>query len=99
MLGRSDGTFPTVSNIALSFTPSGLAIRRLRRDGLLDLATGNIFGSNIAVLLGNGSGGFQTPISVGTGRAAMAVESVSLEATASLDLPVANRRQQCHGVT
>jgi hypothetical protein len=91
MLGRNDGTFPTVSNIALSFTPNGLAIGDFNGDGLLDLATGNIFGSNIVVLLGNGSGGFQAPISVATGSGPMAVESVSLRGSGVLDLWCANR--------
>jgi hypothetical protein len=63
-LGKANGTFGTAQNFSVGSQPDGLAAADLNHDGHLDLIVadfGNL-GSNIdvAVLLGNGDGTFQT---------------------------------------
>ena len=68
MLGNGNGTFDPPNSFPTGLEPYGVAIGDLNRDGDLDLATANLGGSSVSVLLGNGDGSFapETPFVVGT---------------------------------
>jgi len=70
-LGKKNGTFGAAQNFSVGSQPDGLVAADLNHDGILDLIVadfGNL-GSNIdvAVLLGNGDGTFQTSRRFGPG--------------------------------
>jgi hypothetical protein len=73
LLGNGDGSFqpPVVANAGLN--PTFIASADMNGDGKLDLVITNSFGANsspdtVSVLLGNGDGSFQTPITVNAGN-------------------------------
>jgi len=96
MLGNGDGTFgPGVSSGAGN-RPVHLAVGDLNGDGKLDLAVTTEAASSagtvsmLLVLLGNGDGSFQTPVSYDTGGSAESVAVGDFNGDAKLDLAVAN---------
>jgi hypothetical protein len=80
-------TFNTGTNIR----PGALAVGDLNGDGKMDVAAANITGSNVTVLLGNGSGDLQTAqqFAVGTSPGSIAVGDFNNDT--KLDLVTANR--------
>jgi len=69
-LGNGDGTFKPSTKLAIgSYLPTAVAIVDLNGDGKLDIVTANqAYPSGaISVLLGNGNGTFQTPLTVTLG--------------------------------
>jgi uncharacterized protein (TIGR03437 family) len=73
LLGNGSGGFSAAlgSPVAVGAGPESLAVADFNGDGNPDIATANLNGSNVTVLLGNGLGGFATapgnPFTVGTG--------------------------------
>jgi FG-GAP-like repeat/FG-GAP repeat len=68
LLGNGDGTFTTGGTFEAGVAAESLVAADFNNDGILDLAVGNYPGlhrteGSISVLLGNGDGTFQTPIS------------------------------------
>lgn len=63
-LGNGDGTFQaaTITHIATGFGPAEGHLVSLRGNGTQDLIVGSFNTNEIAVLLGNGNGTFQTPV-------------------------------------
>ena len=64
-LGNGDGTFGTAKNFKVATANSGsrlLAIGDFDEDGIQDLVATNTSLSNVAVLLGNGDGTFNTAV-------------------------------------
>jgi len=64
LLGNGDGSFQAVKNTSISGGANGLVIADFNQDGVPDIATseGPSFGSNLALLLGNGDGTFQVSV-------------------------------------
>ncbi len=99
MLGIGDGTFNTSSIPSQGISPKAVAVGDFNGDGYLDLAVANSCGTDtscssagkVAILRGDGSGGFSTLLSntpAGTGPSAVAV--ADLNGDGNLDLAVAD---------
>lgn len=74
LLGNGDGTFqPVVTYNSGGLYPDGVALGDVDGDGKLDLIVSNQWNSSkptfglVGVLLGNGNGTFQNPVTYGTG--------------------------------
>jgi len=69
LLGNGDGTFQAAVTYSLggNYVPNSIAVGDLRGDGILDLVTTNNVAPGISVLLGNGDGTFQAPVSYNPG--------------------------------
>ncbi|MDQ2869849.1 MAG: VCBS repeat-containing protein, partial [Acidobacteriota bacterium] len=59
LLGRGDGSFQPRTEFAVGSRPNSIALADFNRDGKPDVAVAND-GGTIALLLGNGSGGFSS---------------------------------------
>src|SRR5437660_165594 len=78
--------FPTGGN-----DPASVAVGDFNGDGKLDLAVANIGSNSVAVLLGNGDGTFQVPLSSLVGDAPAFVAVGDFNGDGKPDLVVANR--------
>jgi hypothetical protein len=69
--GNGDGTFGPRTDIALSLMPLALTVGDFNGDGKADIAvaTGNATTDNVTMLLGNGNGTFQVPVTTVTDTA------------------------------
>jgi hypothetical protein len=81
LLGNANGTFQPARTSGTGMTPLSLAVGDFNGDGKLDLATANqgvsypnsnyvydnVYNNDVSILLGNGDGTFQAPVSVGLG--------------------------------
>jgi len=67
-LGNGNGTFqaPTFLQLPSGFNASGATVGDFNGDGKLDVAVISNDGTQLLVLLGNGNGSFQTPVSYNT---------------------------------
>lgn len=99
MIGKGDGTFSTKSVPSQGISPTSVAVGDFNGDGILDLAVANSCGTDtscssagkVAVLEGDGSGGFSTLLSntaAGTGPSALVV--ADLNGDGDLDVAVAD---------
>lgn len=61
LIGDGAGSFAVTANQTLGFSPEGLAVADLNRDGTLDALIGAPATSQLAYLRGLGDGGFATP--------------------------------------
>jgi len=98
-LGNGNGTFGTAKNYNVATTNSGsrlLAVGDFNEDGIQDLVATNTSLSNVAVLLGNGDGTFNTAVpyalntSGGLGQAPWNVVVGDINQDGHLDLAVAS---------
>jgi hypothetical protein len=67
LLGNGDGTFQTAVNYAAGSGPHSVALADLTGNGILDIvvvnrSVGPVFQGTVTVLLGNGDGTFQAPL-------------------------------------
>ena len=72
LLGNGDGTFGTKTDYPAGPTPAKFAVADFNGDGKVDLAVadaGARVDGRLSILLGNGDGSFQAPVSYKTGRA------------------------------
>ncbi len=102
LLGNGDGTFQPAQSIAVGSSESDVAVADLNGDGKMDLVvvtnpfpTGN---GAIDVLLGNGDGTFQSPLSYSVGKDAASVAVADVNGDGNLDLVVANSGDQTIGL-
>jgi len=94
-LGTGDGTFGAATSILISsgFGPAEVHAVSLRPGGTLDLIIGSFNTNQIAVLLGNGDGTFQTPAFYTVGSAANTPTSLTtgdFNHDGNLDVATAN---------
>jgi FG-GAP-like repeat/HYR domain len=81
---------PELSGVG-GIRPSAVAAADLNGDGANDLAVANNLSDNVAILLGNGSGGMGAPVTRAVGSAPAAVAVGDLDGDSRPDLAVANR--------
>lgn len=94
-LGHGDGTFGPATSIliAAGFGPAEVHAVSLRGNGTLDLIAGSFNTNQIAVLLGNGDGTFQTPAVYAVGTASNTPTSLTsgdFNDDGNLDVAVSN---------
>lgn len=94
-LGNGDGTFGVATSIlvATGFGPSEVHAVSLRGNSTLDLIAGSYNTNQIAVLLGNGNGTFQSPVFYTVGTATNTPTSLTtgdFNHDGNLDVAVAN---------
>jgi len=89
-LGNGDGTFRAASNLSPTFhSISALTAADFNGDGFLDLAVvDEVPNSSVTVLLGNGDGTFQSPVSYPVGDNPAAVVSADMNQDGHPDLVV-----------
>ncbi len=94
LLGNGDGTFREIAGSPAGCELPGpwcqTATADLRGDGKLDLVVPNFSANTVQVLLGNGDGTFQNPLSFATGSSPSGVAIGDFNGDGRLDLAVAN---------
>ncbi|HEV2175947.1 MAG TPA: FG-GAP-like repeat-containing protein [Terriglobia bacterium] len=94
VLGKGDGTFPTHTDYGAAGNPFGVAIGDFNEDGKPDLAVAdnNSSPATVSILLANGNGTFQAPVSYSTAGNGFptAVVVADFNRDGHLDLAVAN---------
>lgn len=94
LLGNGDGTFqPAAAYVAGSSTfsgPGSIAVGDFNGDGKLDLAVAIVGDNDVAILLGNGNGTFQLPVSYAVDTHPFWVTAADFNGDGKLDLAVAN---------
>ncbi len=90
LLGNGDGTFQSqkVTSLNTPIQADTLAVGDFNRDGKLDLVITNFINASVWVLLGNGDGTFQTPVSYPVAARATRVAVADLRHNGKLDLVV-----------
>src|SRR5439155_663074 len=98
LLGNGDGTFQAALTSSTGgpepFSgryPLSVAAGDFNGDGKLDLAVANGSSDNVAVLLGNGDGTFQTARTLAVGTVPLSVAAGDFNGDGKLDLAVTNR--------
>ncbi len=85
-LANPDGTFGQPLTIPLTITspiPAGIVVADFNNDGNMDVA---VAGDQLAVLLGNGSGGLSAPTLIGSGMNASQIVAGDFNGDGKLDL-------------
>ncbi len=91
-LGNGDGTFAAATTVDVSPGPEGLAVGDFDRDGVPDLVVtlGDAFPGEVAILIGDGSGGFSVqspPLEVGDAPLSVAVGDLDGDQIEDLAVP------------
>ena len=71
-------------------SPSSVVVGHFNADTRLDLATANNYSNNIAILLGNGSGGFSGPVNIAVGGTPYSIAVGNFNGDSHPDLATAN---------
>jgi hypothetical protein len=92
LLGNGDGTFTAANNPAGSASVGlwQMVAADFNGDGRLDLAGTNVTGTAVVVLLGNGDGTFQQPVTIQSSHNPAALVAGDFNNDGKLDLAVAN---------
>jgi hypothetical protein len=94
LLGKGDGTFQQPANYATSTQPTSIAVSDFNGDGKPDLALANddfTTGGNVTVLIANGDGTFQAPVSYLAGANPFSVAVADFNGNGKADIAAANR--------
>lgn len=92
-LGNGDGTFTQASSspMPLGHSLSSIVTGDFNGDGKLDLAVTDSVENTVLVLLGNGDGSFQSPITIPVGNYPSAIAMGDFNNDGKLDLAVVNQ--------
>jgi FG-GAP-like repeat/FG-GAP repeat len=97
LLGNGNGTFQAAVNYPAGFGPASIAVGDFNGDGNPDLVVANASsadngagGTTISVLLGNGNGTFQAPVSYLSGSEPIGVAVGDFNSDGKLDIVAAN---------
>ena len=92
LLGNGDGTFTqaTGSPISLGQSLSAIVAGDFNGDGKLDLAVADAEANAVYILLGNGDGTFQSPVTIPVGTSPVAIVAADFNNDGKPDLAVAN---------
>lgn len=92
LIGNGDGTFMQAngSPISLGENLSAVVTGDFNGDGKLDLVLTDSAGNDVLILLGNGDGTFQPPITVAVGNQPQAIIAEDFNNDGNLDLAVTN---------
>jgi FG-GAP-like repeat/Abnormal spindle-like microcephaly-assoc'd, ASPM-SPD-2-Hydin/FG-GAP repeat len=91
-LGLGSGAFGAATNYEVANGPEGMAVGDFNGDGKLDLAVVNMDNSSYSILIGNGDGTFQTPVTTTfpvMGTFPYAIAAADFNQDGILDLAVA----------
>ena len=83
-------TFAPAANYGAGNAPQSVAVGDFNGDGKPDLATANITGSNVSVLLGTGTGSFAAAVNYGAGANPFSVAVGDFNGDGKPDLATAN---------
>lgn len=95
ILGNGDGSFQPASNVALgpqdsgARSPEAVALADFNDDDLTDVATANLLGNTLSVLLGRGDGSFELPSLLPVAGGPIDVVAAELTGDGAIDLAVA----------
>ena len=93
LLNNGNGSFatalPFVTGVA-GGTPEGVTVGDFNGDGIQDLAVANPGSNQVSILIGNGNGSFQAPLTATSGAAPSAVVTADLNGDGFLDLVTTN---------
>ena len=92
LLGRGNGTFlHAVSYSVGSYIyPGSVAVGDFTNDGILDIATANVYDNSVSVLLGRGDGTFLPAVSYRVGEEPTSIAVGDFTNDGSLDIATAN---------
>jgi len=102
LLGNGDGTFQKPTTCAAGYGPVAVTVGDFNGDGKADLAvanrgpyqtaqqSGGVIGDTISIVLGNGDGTFQPPVSYTAGSTPVALALGDFNGDGALDVAVAN---------
>src|SRR5262249_26066125 len=90
LLGNGDGTFQSAVFYTAGSGPNHIAVADYNRDGKLDLAVANAFGTSVSLLLGNGDGSFQSPVDLRVADAPWHIAIADFDGDGNLDLATAD---------